>query len=337
MVGDGVARFVGRESALRELSEALDEARCGEPRIAVVQGAANARRSALLRGFASGRPDVAVLSAAGDPTETGLAFGVVEQLLPPVPGSAPPRLGESAFEVGWRLLADVEAAQRNATVILLVDDVEWADAASLLVLLFVLRRLRTHRVLALLGASAHGIDRLGAGWRRLLGDSVTTRWLRLGGPAMPDNDRLAGEHAPSLAEGVVALQYGRVLLDWGRRRAAVSPLLAARNIFTRLGADPLCDASTAALRVAGVAVDEAADRLDAERILTEREHAVAELIADGFTNREIASELVVSVKAVEYHVGNILAKLGVHSRRDVALPVWGAGPVGAEYPFAGEV
>jgi predicted ATPase/DNA-binding SARP family transcriptional activator/DNA-binding CsgD family transcriptional regulator len=52
--------------------------------------------------------------------------------------------------------------------------------------------------------------------------------------------------------------------------------------------------------------------------LTRREKAVAALVAQGLTNRQIAKELVVSERTVENHVANILKKLGLHSRERVA-------------------
>jgi len=51
--------------------------------------------------------------------------------------------------------------------------------------------------------------------------------------------------------------------------------------------------------------------------LTARECEVAELIAHGKTNREIAEELVLSKRTVEKHVANILSKLGVTSRTQI--------------------
>jgi DNA-binding NarL/FixJ family response regulator len=48
--------------------------------------------------------------------------------------------------------------------------------------------------------------------------------------------------------------------------------------------------------------------------LTRREREVAELVASGATNREIADALVLSVKTVETHIAHIFAKLDVRSR-----------------------
>lgn len=51
--------------------------------------------------------------------------------------------------------------------------------------------------------------------------------------------------------------------------------------------------------------------------LTEREREVVKLIADGLSNTEVADRLVISVKTVERHRANILAKLGLHSRTEL--------------------
>jgi DNA-binding NarL/FixJ family response regulator len=51
--------------------------------------------------------------------------------------------------------------------------------------------------------------------------------------------------------------------------------------------------------------------------LTRREKEVATLVAQGLTNRQIASELVVSERTVDHQVASILKKLGLHSREQV--------------------
>jgi DNA-binding CsgD family transcriptional regulator len=51
--------------------------------------------------------------------------------------------------------------------------------------------------------------------------------------------------------------------------------------------------------------------------LTDRERNVAFLVAQGLTNPEVAAQLYVSRKAVEYHLSNIYAKLGVRGRKDL--------------------
>jgi DNA-binding NarL/FixJ family response regulator len=53
--------------------------------------------------------------------------------------------------------------------------------------------------------------------------------------------------------------------------------------------------------------------------LTPRETQVAALIAEGLSNREIATKLVVSLRTVDAHAEHIRRKLGVPSRLQVAL------------------
>jgi non-specific serine/threonine protein kinase len=52
---------------------------------------------------------------------------------------------------------------------------------------------------------------------------------------------------------------------------------------------------------------------------TRREREVAELLAQGLTNREIAQALVLSERTVETHVTHLLGKLGVRSRAQAAV------------------
>ena len=49
-------------------------------------------------------------------------------------------------------------------------------------------------------------------------------------------------------------------------------------------------------------------------MLTEREDEVLKLIAEGRSSKEIAARLTISVKTVERHRANILAKLGMRDR-----------------------
>jgi DNA-binding NarL/FixJ family response regulator len=52
--------------------------------------------------------------------------------------------------------------------------------------------------------------------------------------------------------------------------------------------------------------------------LTEREREIAELVAGGATNKQVAVALFVSDKTVERHLSNVYAKLGVRSRTELA-------------------
>lgn len=52
--------------------------------------------------------------------------------------------------------------------------------------------------------------------------------------------------------------------------------------------------------------------------LTAREQVVARLVASGKSNREVAVELYLSTKAIEYHLSYVFAKVGVRSRHQLA-------------------
>jgi LuxR family maltose regulon positive regulatory protein len=73
--------------------------------------------------------------------------------------------------------------------------------------------------------------------------------------------------------------------------------------------DSLLDACRSAF--GDVARQPAGDMLD---LLTERELEVLRLICEGYSNQDIASELVVTIHTVKTHASNIYGKLGVRSR-----------------------
>ena len=52
--------------------------------------------------------------------------------------------------------------------------------------------------------------------------------------------------------------------------------------------------------------------------LTAQEQRVADLAAARLSNKEIADQLYLSVKTIETHLERIYAKLGIHSRRELA-------------------
>ena len=103
--------------------------------------------------------------------------------------------------------------------------------------------------------------------------------------------------------------------DHGR---AVELLKAVATEAAELGAVTEQQAAEKELRALGVRTwrrGAAAERL------TDREHAIADLIAAGASNPEIAQELFLSRKTVERHVSNVLKKVGVRNRAELAAKV----------------
>jgi DNA-binding NarL/FixJ family response regulator len=101
----------------------------------------------------------------------------------------------------------------------------------------------------------------------------------------------------------------------------VEPTLEALRDLEDLGAGAAVTIVRRRLRALGVTRiprgREAGTRANAAG-LTRRQLDVLELVAAGMTNAEIAERLVVSVRTVDSHVAAVLAKLGVHTRREAA-------------------
>jgi DNA-binding NarL/FixJ family response regulator len=72
----------------------------------------------------------------------------------------------------------------------------------------------------------------------------------------------------------------------------------------------------------------------ARNVLTIREQMVARLVAQGLTNRAIAEQLVIAEGTAERHVGNILHKLGMSTRSQIAAWAVGQGLHPLEIPTA---
>jgi DNA-binding CsgD family transcriptional regulator/tetratricopeptide (TPR) repeat protein len=117
---------------------------------------------------------------------------------------------------------------------------------------------------------------------------------------------------------------GRTQQQLGFRKEARHTFAAAREIVGMLAATiDAADLRDQFVRTALASLPQelppTPQRAESERFsgLTERERAVAALIAQGKSNHEIATALVISKRTVETHVGNIMAKLGAATRAHV--------------------
>ena len=118
---------------------------------------------------------------------------------------------------------------------------------------------------------------------------------------------------------LIRLDRGRVLADVDRAVAAtVLRDVAARSM--EMGAPAFASIAERSLRRLGVRTWRrgSADVEAGFGRLSPREREVATLIAAGATNPEIAAELFVSRKTVERHVSNVLAKMNVRNRAELA-------------------
>src|SRR5205823_1029373 len=117
------------------------------------------------------------------------------------------------------------------------------------------------------------------------------------------------EHARGLAD------LGAALRRSGHRADAREPLRRALEIAHRCGATALAERAHTELLATGARPRRAVlTGLDA---LTASERRVAEMAAEGRTNREIAQALFVTEKTIEWHLGQAYRKLDIASRSEL--------------------
>jgi DNA-binding CsgD family transcriptional regulator len=115
---------------------------------------------------------------------------------------------------------------------------------------------------------------------------------------------------------LLELAHGQTLRRSGKRRAAAVQLQTAADRFATLDAQPYLERAERELVACGLAPTERRT-FDPTR-LTAQELAVARLVADGLSNRQVAAELFVSIKTVQFHLTHIYSKLGLSSRSELA-------------------
>jgi ATP/maltotriose-dependent transcriptional regulator MalT len=111
------------------------------------------------------------------------------------------------------------------------------------------------------------------------------------------------------------LAHGRLLRRTGRRRMAVDRLRRANEFYLTVRAAPLLTRTELELAACDLPTSRAKEQ--SVLTLTSRETEVAHLIGKGMSNPEIAAELFISRKAVEYHLGNVYAKCGLQGRHQL--------------------
>ena len=165
-----------------------------------------------------------------------------------------------------------------------------------------------------------------AGWLAV----AEAEYERAPGVARPDSwseAAAAWEHLerPPLA-AYCHWRQAEALVAAGAPRAEASvPLREAHSVATRMGAVPLvrelellAQRARLDLPPPGSRPSARNDSLEELLGLTPREAEVLTLVARGYTNREIADELVISVKTASVHVSHILRKLAVPNRVEAA-------------------
>ena len=125
-----------------------------------------------------------------------------------------------------------------------------------------------------------------------------------------------GRSGAALEEARSLLELGSALRRSGRRRDARAVLRRAQECGRACGAVAVVERATEELSASGARLLRVA--LSGVAALTPSERRVADLAAQGLTNRRIAERLVISPKTVEHHLGSVYRKLGISSRRELA-------------------
>jgi DNA-binding CsgD family transcriptional regulator len=116
------------------------------------------------------------------------------------------------------------------------------------------------------------------------------------------------------------LAYGEFLRRDRRRVDARAHLQAALHVFEQLGAGPWAERARLELRASG----QTARRRDPSTTLklTPQELQVARFVAQGLPTREVAAQLFLSPRTIDFHLRNVFTKLGIRSRTELArLPL----------------
>jgi DNA-binding CsgD family transcriptional regulator len=192
---------------------------------------------------------------------------------------------------GWALIELIEAAARNDARSLASDALGQLDART--------RVADTDWALGIL-ARSRALLCEGEGADRLYREAIE----RLGRTRIAVH--LARAH----------LVYGEWLRREHRRVDAREQLRAAHEMFTRMGAEGFAERARRELLATGETVRKrSVETLDE---LTAQEAQIARLAADGQSNPEIAAELFISPRTVEYHLRKVFAKLDITSRKELS-------------------
>ncbi|MGB6576460.1 MAG: LuxR C-terminal-related transcriptional regulator, partial [Streptosporangiaceae bacterium] len=119
------------------------------------------------------------------------------------------------------------------------------------------------------------------------------------------------------------LLYGEWLRRENRRRDARAELRTAYGLFTTMGIEAFAERARRELLATGDTVRKrTVETVETISELTAQEAYIARLAVDGRTNVEIGTQLFLSTRTVEWHLGKVYTKLGVGSRRELrrALP-----------------
>jgi DNA-binding CsgD family transcriptional regulator len=324
----------GRQVEVETLRSRLCALHAGRGGTVLVTGLAGMGKTVLLEAAeAMAREQgIKVVRGNGGAAARVTPLGPLLDALAPVPGApaGPAALRTPSQSPGQRfwllreLQEGLDRAALHAPVLILLDDAQWADEATLAALMTLTRQLATQRILWLvavrsgeLSAAAHtAVARL---------EAAGTLKITLG----PLDETAVADIAGALLGGRPDPELMRLLA-----RVQGQPLLLT-ELLRGLREEKLVAVSGGSARLAGTGLDAARVRsllrtrgaraaaggpcpVPAWPELTVSERTVVSLVAQGATNREIADRLYLSPYTVNAHLRHVFTKLGIRSRVELA-------------------
>jgi DNA-binding CsgD family transcriptional regulator len=296
------------ETSLREASEQLQEG-FGDNGPSLSYGAAFLARTLIERGDHNGAR--AALARRGYPNPKSDGDGLVRR------SEVELLLAEGRWDEAHTAADGYHARLRG------VDNPAWAPWRSLKAL--ALDGLGRHdEALGLLSAELEASRRWGA-------PGAIARTLRLLGTLRQDDGLLreavavAVESPARLEHAKALIALGSALRRAGRRSDAREPLGRGLEVAHRCSATALAETAKTEFYAAGGRPRR--DALSGPESLTPSERRIADLAAEGHTNRDIAQALYVTPRTVEGHLTSIYRKLGISTRNALSAAL--AGPSSA--------
>jgi DNA-binding CsgD family transcriptional regulator len=113
------------------------------------------------------------------------------------------------------------------------------------------------------------------------------------------------------------LLYGEWLRRGRRRGEAREQLRTAHGMLEAIGMEAFAARARRELRATGETARKRTVAAAGDGELTVQEGQIARLARDGLSNPEIGARLFLSPRTIQYHLGNVFAKLGITSRSEL--------------------
>ena len=280
--------------------------------------------SVLKEATATGLPDFGTMILAAWQGRSREAFRLIDEFITDMSergqgyGVSLPYYTASVLYNGLGRYADAMASAELASE--QRDDLAFANLALAELIEAAVRGGQPERAAAAMGRLTELTLPSGTAWG--LGVAARSRALLSEGDEAERLYREAIGHlssAPARTELARAhLLYGEWLRRQRRRRDAREQLRTARDMLEAMGMDAFAERAGRELRATGETARKRTAATARDEELTGQEAHIARLAREGLSNPEIGTRLFISARTVQYHLGNIFAKLGIASRSQLS-------------------